>query len=704
MAVAKKIPKPVNAFFRLFALGAGWLIAFPVFAQRQTSDLLTDWKFLRQDAAVTAPTDSWEKISLPHTWNNLDPQGGLAAHPQYPYGYYRGPGWYEHSLDISPAWKNKRVFIRFEAASTVAQVYLNGKLLGEHRGGFTAFCFELTPGLRFDGPNELRVRVDNTERDDVSPLTGDFNIDGGIYRPVQLIVTDPVCISPLDNASSGVYLTAGAPAQPDASVEVKAVISNGSRDAIHGLARIIISDSTGAVACVSTFSPAWELLRPGQTNTLPFMVKIQNAHLWNGRKDPYLYTVTVEISGDTFHDEVTQPLGLRTVAITNEQGFLLNGQPYSIHGVNVHQDLRGKGWAMSNADHDRDMQMMFDMGVTAIRLAHYPQSEYVHDLADRKGILLWDEIPLVNALRDTPGFTSNASQQLREMILQLYNHPSAAFWGMYNEIDIRDDHFSDKVLGELKREQKELDPSRLNVAASYNFNSVFDTIPDWICYNAYSGWYTKSPGDLAAFIDDGYRTNGNKRIGLSEYGAGANVSQHQEAPVSRPKPDSQVHPEEWQTYVHERDWAQIRDNPKLWGSFLWCMFDFDSAHRNEGGNPGVNDKGLVTADRETKKDAYFFYQANWTDKPMVHIVDSRLVDRKKALTDIEVYSNCSRVELTLNGKSLGAATPDNLHICRWIGVHLQPGANKVEATAPGTTSTDSCNWTYTPTPFWHFFQ
>jgi beta-galactosidase len=220
-------------------------------------------------------------------------------------------------------------------------------------------------------------------------------------------------------------------------------------------------------------------------------------------------------------------------------------------------------------------------------------------------------------------------------------------------------------------------------------------VPDWVCFNAYFGWYTGMPDELTKFIGDRYGENGNKRIGISEYGAGANPFQHEETPLTKPDQKSQFHPEEWQAWVHEQDWAQIKNNPDLWGSFLWCMFDFASDSRDEGGNPGVNDKGMVTEDRKMKKDAYYFYQANWSHTPMLHITGSRLVDRKESPVAVKVYSNCLNVELKLNGKSLGTVAPDDLHICRWQNVQLQPGANSLEATAPGTPLIDKCDWNYT---------
>jgi beta-galactosidase len=668
-------------------------------AQRVTTDLPDGWKFIKQDVGVAAPVDGWESVMVPHTWNALDGQQGKEAHPDLKYGYYRGACWYQRTIEARPEWKGKRVFVRFEAASTVAQVYLNGRLLGEHRGGFTAFCFELTEQFRFDGPNDLRVRVDNSPVADVAPLSGDFNVEGGIYRPVHLIVTDPVCVSPLDSASPGVYLTPNYHEPPTASaldyggeVDVKVVLSNGSAAAVRGRMMITVNDATGNWVSKSDY-PDFAELQPGETKTFTFLEMIgHKVHEWNGRLDPYLYSITVDFLANGSEDEVSQSFGFRSVAITNEQGFLLNGKPYPIHGVNLHQDRRDKGWAMSAADHAEDMKLMLAMGVTAVRLAHYPQSECVHDLADRNGLLLWNEIPQVNEVKATREFAANARQQMREMILQRYNHPSAVFWGMFNELRQAKDDEVVPLLQGLKAEEKELDPGRLNVSASIVPvpKGAFMSVPDWMCFNTYFGWYYGTPGQLTKFTEDRYRADGHKRIGISEYGAGANPAQHEEEPLQKPKPGGPLHPEEWQTSIHEQAWAQIRDNPRVWGSFIWCMFDFASYVRDEGGHPGLNDKGLVTADRKTLKDAYFFYQANWTDAPMVHICGRRFTEHKVADVPVKVYSNAARVELKVNGKSLGVVAPDDLHICRWPTVRLQTGKNVIEAKVPGTGITDLC--------------
>jgi beta-galactosidase len=342
------------------------------------------------------------------------------------------------------------------------------------------------------------------------------------------------------------------------------------------------------------------------------------------------------------------------------------------------------------------MRMMLDMGVTAIRLAHYPQSDTLHNLCDHNGILLWNEVSLVNLINNTPEFSANAEQQLREMILQRYNHPSVAFWGLFNELGLSKTAPPDALLQHLKSVVQELDPQRLIVCAIAKANTSYNKIADHPCFNRYPGWYQRY-GTLQSEIAASSKEVG-KRIALSEYGAGSNVAQHEEGPLTQPNPKGPYHPEEWQTHAHEADWAGIKENPLLWGSFIWVMFDFQVASRHEGGQLHLNDKGLVTEDRKTKKDSYFFYQANWTDKPMVHIASSRMTPRRLSVTGVEVFSNCDKVELYVNGKSLGPATPDYVNVFRWPAVMLQPGANEIRAFAGSGQRrvTDSCEWVLDP--------
>jgi len=662
---------------------------------RQDQLLSDGWKFIKDDVAVDAPTGPWESVNIPHTWNtkSADASGDRKNDPHYKSGYYRGACWYARSLDIPADWKGKRVFILFEAASLVSKAYLNGQLLGEHRGGVTAFCYELTPVLHYGAANDLRIQVDNSHQEDVPPLSGDFNIDGGLYRPVHLIVTDPVCITPLDMASPGVFETIKSLGSSEAQVEVKALISNGGA---HTLTQIKteIKDADGKVVATQT-QPTSILV--GQTGTVITNLAIPSPHLWNARKDPYLYTTTVSVlNNGNVVDFIVQPLGLRSVEITEDKGFLLNGQPYPIRGVNKHQDWGDQGWATTTANYDEDAQIILDMGTTAIRLAHYPQSEYFHHLCDQNGLLLWNEVSLVNETRDSPEFAANAEQQLRELILQRYNHPSATFWGLFNELGNAktDTEPTTKLLQHLKSVILELDSSRLIVAATDRQGKSYNYVPDHLCFNTYPGWYSNNVTDMDPAIDK-HREEIHQRVGISEYGAGANTAQHQEGPLTKPQANrGPFHPEEWQTWVHENDWANIQDNASLWGTFIWCMFDFQSDGRREGSQPDLNDKGLVTQDRSIKKDAYFFYQANWSDKPMVYIASRRMVQRKQPTTEVKVFSNCDQVELSVNGTSLGTAQPNNVKTFRWPNVALQPGKNQIAAT--GTSSqgkvTDSCEW------------
>jgi beta-galactosidase len=679
----------------LSAILFGWSIVSGVAVPRQDQMLADGWKFNKDDAGITAATDSWQSVTIPHTWNTKSAdEGDHKGDPHFKSGYYRGACWYAKSLDIPADWQGKRVFIRFEAASLVSKAYLNGQLLGEHRGGFTAFCYELTPLLHFGATNDLRVQVDNSPQKDVPPLSGDFNVDGGIYRPVHLIVTDPLCISPLDLASPGVYLTTKSLTNAAAQIEVRTMVSNGGTGPAQFQVKTDIADAGGKIVATQMQSASVDA---GQTQPILSTLNLAAPHLWNGRKDPYLYTATVSlVRGADTADSINQPLGVRTVEISEDKGFLLNGQPYPIHGVNRHQDWGDQGWAATPANFDEDAQIMLDMGVTAIRLAHYPQSDYLHNLCDHNGILLWNEIPLVNSVNNTPEFNANAEQQLREMILQRYNHPSVAFWGLCNEIGIKKGSDGPvDLIGHLKSVAQELDPSRLIVCAIHIDNPVFDMVVDHPCFNCYPGWYA-GIDTLQKQITEG-ATEIGKRAGISEYGAGSNTTQHQEGALTQRRATA-LHSEEWQTHVHELVWPVIRDNPQLWGSFVWCMFDFPSARRHEGGFVGINDKGLVTEDRSTKKDAYFFYQANWTDKPMVHIASSRMTPRREAVTQVEVFSNCEKVELSVNGTPLDPVTPDNVRVFRWPSLKLQSGKNEIKAIAASSQGeiSDSCEWVVDP--------
>ena len=663
------------------------------------------WRFLRQDTEPLAKTDAWETVSVPHTWNAVDGANGKAADPAYPEGYYRGPAWYWRPLNVPPEWKGRRVFIRFEGVSQVADVLVNAVPVGQHRGAFAAFCFEITPFLRFDGKDIVRVRADNARAFDVAPLSGDFTVFGGIYRPVKLISTDPVCVAPLEHASPGLFLTTLNASADGALIEARALVSNGSSKAREAAIEMELKDAEGR----SLLNPVTQVsIAAGETKPVVSMLKVEKPRLWQGRRDPYLYSVTVRVrlEGEIV-DEVTQPLGIRTVELHPDRGFLLNGSPYPLHGVNRHQDRAGKGWAISDADQEEDHAMIVELGATTIRLAHYQQAEKFHELSDRSGIVTWQEIPLVDSLGGSAPFLENARRQLTEMILQDYNHPSIAMWGLYNELDSTPPWNRTRtapavpILESVQALAKQLDPHRPTIAASVPEDvGAKHRLPDAMAWNIYPGWYVGQPDDAAAMIEKYSAQLGGKRLGISEYGAGANPTQFQEGMPAPISPGGPFHPQEWQNHFHERLWARCQDNPRLFGTWIWVMFDFAADLRDEGGIAGLNDKGLVTRDRKLRKDTFYFYKANWNPAPMVYLASRRATPRTQAACEVKAYSNCEEVELSVNGRRIGVARPDAIKVVRWPGVTLAPGINRIEIIGRNGSDTvsDACEWELKPAP------
>ncbi len=671
------------------------------------NNLLADkeWRFLKDDIKDAYKRDfkddEWESILLPHTWNSQDVQegkgkvSGLFRHKKQ--GYYRGIGWYRIKFPISEEQKNKRIFIRFQAAGSVAEVYLNEHLIGTHYGAFSAFCFELTEYINYDEDNVLAVKVNNAWRDDLPPLSGDFPVMGGLYRLVEVFLKEKLCISPLDHATSGVYTSQRDVTEKRAKLEFKIQVSS-TEDVKNVNLNIKIINQDGSINQEKkrTFN-----LEKGDTS-ISQKVEILNPHLWNGKLDPYLYQVKTELIHDEgIMDEVSQSIGIRYFQIDPENGFFLNGRKYAINGVSRHQDRWNKGWALSKADQDEDLRIMLEMGVTAVRLAHYQHSEYFYSQCDKLGILVWAELAIVNRVKFSNKFFENSKSMLLELIKQNYNHASIFTWSLANELgffQLRTPVKIVKKLNDIAHEEDETRPTILAAISLAFFRKKLHRITDLIGWNHYPGWYYFKAKNMGSHLKKFNKVGNFRGLCVSEYGAGASI-QHHEPNLTHDdkiKASGKFHPEEKQNLVHEENYRQMKSLSFVWGTFVWNMFDFAVSTRDEGDTPGRNDKGLVTYDRKVKKDAYFFYKANWSNEPVVYITSRRAVERKDKVTSIKVYSNCEKVELRINDKVLGTMSKEYLCIFRFSNCVLSEGQNKIEIKGfiESQEFLDSCTWNY----------
>ena len=655
---------------RLVSVVLFMLYGMSMFAQRQDILLNNDWNF-RFSHQVQKGTEV--RVDLPHTWNAQDALSGKID-------YKRGIGNYEKNLFIRSEWKGKRLFIRFEGVNNIADVFVNRRHIGEHRGGYEAFIFEITGKVEYGKENSILVRVNNGEQLDIMPLVGDFNFYGGIYRDVHLLITDETCISPLNYASPGVRLIQDSVSHKYAKVRAVVDLSNGdsgNREVELNVRLLdgqrVVKEGTKKVNLSGNAAMQQE-----------FTFEIDQPHLWNGRQDPFLYQAEVTLSRNgQMVDRVTQPLGLRFYRIDPDKGFFLNGKHLPLQGVCRHQDRSEVGNALRPQHHEEDAALMLEMGVNAVRLAHYPQATYFYDLMDKNGIIVWAEIPFVGpggyndkGFVDLPAFRANGKEQLKELIRQHYNHPSICVWGLFNELTELGDN-PVEYIKELNVLAHQEDPTRLTTSASNQMGDL-NFITDAIAWNRYDGWYGGTPADLGKWLDRMHKDHPKICIAISEYGAGASIY-HQQDSLVKTVPTSWWHPENWQTYYHIENWKTISSRPYVWGSFVWNMFDFGAAHRTEGDRPGINDKGLVTFDRKVRKDAFYFYKANWNgEEPMLYLTGKRNTARTQRLQTIIAFTNQSGAELFVNGKSYGKATPDSYAILEWKNVELQPGENEIK--------------------------
>jgi beta-galactosidase len=707
-------------------------------AARTEVSLNAGWRFHFGETpnaeAITFNDATWSSVATPHTWNALDGQDGTKASKgsfsMAGGDYARGSGWYRRTLRFDPAWQGRRVYVQFDGANRRTDVFLNGRLVGTHLGGNARFRFDLTDRLKPGADNVLAVKVNN-EDNGIAPHSGDFTFFGGLYRDVALLVTDAVQIETMDHASPGVYLQQTRVTAEKADVLVRVLLANHGAAAEAVTVRAVISDATGKTIQTATVTASLVADGRGQV-TMP--VALTQPHLWNGRADPYLYTARVEVStGGSVRDAVEQPLGLRFYSVDPQRGFLLNGQYLDLRGVSRHQDRIDKGWAISPDDEREDMALITEMGCTAIRVAHYQQSPLWYQLADQQGLVLWAEIPFVDEALPGEAFFNNALDQMRDLIRQNYNHPAICFWGCGNENFDEGQGFaqgiaqyapmSERLIQALNALAHAEDSTRLTTYASFHSEKdVHMALPgqpvvnisgepqrwytDVTAFNKYYGWYYGEPEDNAEFFDSVHSRNPTQRLAVSEYGAGGVIAQHEEASYGgagyqrtgmesmRRAAFAKTHPEEYQAYYHEHAWKVLSERPYLWGKFIWNMFDFASDGRDEGDQPGRNDKGLVTFDRKTRKDAFYFYKASWSPAPTLYIASRRFTPRTNATTEVKIYSNAAEVELSVNGQSLGKHAGDN-HVFRWPGVSLRPGENQVRATAvaAGQSLSDECVWT-----------
>lgn len=665
-------------------------ISDPLQAERSQVTIHDGWRFHKGDAAgaeaAVFDSEQWQKVMVPHTWNDAEePQSAPAKTP-----YYRGPGWYRRDLDLGNENSDKRTFLQFEAASLVADVYLNGQKLGQHRGGFTGFNYEITDSLK-PGVNHLAVRVDNTRTEDVAPLEGDFTVFGGLYRPVHLLETEALCISPMVDGSSGVAIRQSHVSQKSATVTITTHLSDKDSAAKSVALRATILDADGK-SLVKDEMPV-ESTAKAMAQTLT----VASPHLWNGIADPYLHSVRVELLADgQVVDTVTEPLGLRFFNFDKDQGFALNGKPYRLRGVCLHQDHADRGWAASHEDLEEDMAIIREIGANAVRMAHYPHSDAMYQLCDRNGIIAWTEIPLVNNLGKSEAFVENACTQLTELIAQRGNHPAVVTWGLWNELQTGAPALP--IISKLNDLAHAADPTRPTTAASFSKSERWCPeaahLTNLLATNTYPGWYGGSPDGMNQSLDNFRKFAPDQPLGVSEYGAGASIYQHQQGMKKGPDPKGKWHPEEWQAIAHEAQWKAIETRPFIWGSFIWNLFDFASAGRTEGDMTGINDKGLVTRDRKVKKDAFYFYKASWSPEPMVYITSRRDTVRTDAVSSIKVYSNADPVRLTVNGKEITGGQSDGV-IHRWLDITLKPGENVLEVSAEhdGKQVRDQVIWT-----------
>ena len=599
---------------------------------RKLLNINQGWLFSKDSSILpTTLPEGWDEVNVPHSWNSVDGQDGGND-------FYRGLCYYVKKLNKSELPVADCYFLELQGANSSSYVYLNGNKLASHDGGYSTFRVDLTNHLQEE--NILVVGVDNTANDRVYPQMADFTFYGGLYRDVNLYCVNKSHFDLEYYGGFGLQVTPTVSGS-DASVEIKTYVSN----RLDGQkVRYTILNKENEVVCEKI------------SEQLCALLEIKDVTLWHGRKNPYLYTAKVELlDAENVLDEVTARFGCRTFEIDPERGFILNGEEYPLRGVSRHQDRWGYGNALLKEHHEEDMDLICEVGATTIRLAHYQHDQYFYDLCDERGMVIWAEIPYISS--HMPGGRENTISQMKELVVQNYNHPSIVVWGLSNEItmggeedpDLLENH---RILNDLVHE---MDKTRLTTMACVTMCSMDATIAhlsDVVSYNHYFGWYFGETDMNGPWFDKFHEKYPNRAIGCSEYGCEA-LNWHTSHPTVGD------YTEEYQSYYHEELIKQLFTRKYLWATHVWNMFDFGADSRAEGGENGQNHKGLVTFDRKYKKDSFYAYKAWLSDEPFVHLCGKRYVDRVEEVTKVTVYSNQKEVELFANGVSLGVKTAED---------------------------------------------
>ena len=600
---------------------------------RQIYNLNAKWAFTKQANAVPSemPKD-WYFVNLPHTWNAIDGQDGGND-------FYRGTCYYAKTIDKLDLPEADAYYLEICGANSSADVYLNGEKLAHHDGGYSTWRVDVTKALQRE--NLLVIAVDNSPSDKVYPQVADFTFYGGLYRDVNLVCVSESHFDLGYFGGTGVQITPEVVGK-DAKVNVKTWITN-SKDGQS--VRYTILDKEGKVVATTTSSQ----------NEVELY--IENVTLWNGRKNPYLYTLVTELlENDKILDNLSTRFGCRYFEIDANRGFILNGEEYALRGVSRHQDRWGVGNALLPEHHKEDAELIYELGATTIRLAHYQHDQYFYDLCDELGFVIWAEIPYIS--QHMPGGRENTISQMKELITQNYNHPSIVVWGLSNEITMKGEGDPDllenhRILNDLAHA---MDKTRLTTMAAVSpcpMDCDYIQIPDTVSYNHYFGWYGGETDMNGPWFDKFHAKYPNIPIGCSEYGCEA-LNWHTSNPVQGD------YTEEYQAYYHEELIKQFFTRKYMWATHVWNMFDFGADARAEGGENGQNHKGLVTFDRKYKKDSFYAYKAWLSDDPFVHLCGKRYIDRVEDVTKVTVYSNLPEVELFVNGVSIGKRTaPDH---------------------------------------------